>query len=67
MDKKEVHMKRCSVLLVVKKKFELKPQGRKYPDGLVVKTLDPPGGLSSIPGWGTKISHAMQSSQKIKK
>ena len=32
---------------------------RDFPGGIVVKTLPPnAGGTGSIPGWGTKVSHA---------
>ena len=34
---------------------------REFPGGPLVKTLDfQVGGMGSIPGWGTKIPHAVQ-------
>lgn len=55
------------VILLVIRNFKLKLQGRKF---LVVQWLrlwtSNVAGMSSIPGWGTKSSHAAQSSQEIK-
>ena len=50
----------CSLLL--KKKF------RDFPDDPIVKTLPSNvEGISSIPGWGTKIPHTEGCGQKKKK
>ena len=39
-----------------------------FPSGPVVKTLPSnAGGVGSIPGWGTKIPHAVGCGQKLKK
>ena len=39
-----------------------------FPSHTVVKTLLPnAGGLGSIPGWETKIPHAMGCGQKVEK
>ena len=39
-----------------------------FPGCPVVKTLPSnAGGMSSIPGWGSKIPHVMQGSKKKKK
>ena len=46
----------------------LKHQEQDFPNSRVVKTLSSAaGGMSSIPGWGTKEPHAMRCGQKLKK
>ena len=50
------------------KKVRLRIRNRDFPGGPVVKTLPSnAGGVGSIPGWGTKIPHAVGCSQKLKK
>ena len=42
-------------------------QSRDCPDGPVVMTLPSNArGVGSVPGWGTKIPHATEYSQKFK-
>ena len=46
----------------------LKKMDWDFPGGPVVKTLPSnAGGMGPIPGWGTKIPHAVGCGQKLKK
>ena len=54
------HMKRC-LMSLVSRKMQIKTTMRHFPGGPVVSNLPSNAGdVGSIPGWGTKIPHAVR-------